>query len=90
MKRRGPSAADVKREYDLAEGGFVTRCAVAAKVLGLYYIDVYAAMLAYRGPTGAGSVVPVPANFDEVRDAEPPAVEDKITAALRARIRQRK
>lgn len=68
-RRKKKEYQDLKAAYDAAEGHFVQRVAKAAEVLGLYYIDACWMMGAWRD--ASGTVVPVPANFDPVRDAEP-------------------
>lgn len=69
-RRRQKDYIALKREYDAAEGRFVERVWQASQVLGLYYIDAAWMMGAWRDVSGV--VTPTPANFDPVRDAEPP------------------
>lgn len=71
MKTRPPTLSEIKSAYDAATGNFVERCQDAAEALNWYYIEVAFEMGKFRGPTGAGPVIPVPANWDPIRDADP-------------------
>ncbi|MGE0055728.1 MAG: hypothetical protein AB7S74_16125 [Hyphomicrobium sp.] len=70
--RRRPEHVVLKHGYDEATGHYVERVWQAAQALGIHYIDALHMMSAFRGPSGTEPVKPRPANFDPIRDAEPP------------------
>lgn len=69
-RRRKKEYQELKSAYDAATGSFVQRVWAAAQALDIPYIDATWMMGAWRD--ASGKVCPVPANFDPVRDAEPP------------------